>query len=96
MHSRISEQKKKKEKKEKKPKHRLCIISARKTATCPFAIFMDSKSGYPETTGADCGSDADEADVGEEKEDFLGGGEVVAPVHVEPENAREAICKLLE
>lgn len=56
---------------------------------------MDSKSGHPETTGADCGSNADKADVGEEKEDFLGGGKVVAPVHVEPEDAGEAVCSTL-
>lgn len=88
MHGRI--------KKEKKPEHRLCIISARETATCPLAILVNSKTGHPETTGADCGSDGDEADVGEAEKDFLGGGKVVAPVHVEPEDAREAICDLLE
>jgi len=56
---------------------------------------VDSKTGHPETTGADCGSNGDEADVGEAEEDLLGRGEVVAPKHVEPEDAGKAVCSLL-
>jgi hypothetical protein len=56
---------------------------------------VNSKTGHPETTGADCGSDGDEADVDEAEKDFLRGGEVVAPEHVKPEDAGKTVCNLL-
>lgn len=51
---------------------------------------MDRNSGNPETTDADCRADNDKPEVGESEENLLEGVEVVAPVHVEPENAWQA------
>lgn len=65
-----------------------CVVRARETALRP--VVVDCNSGDPETADTDGATDEHQSDVCHREHDFLRRVKVVAPVHVEPENAGKA------